>query len=242
MKRKTQKKGHKPKILRLGELFCGPGGLAQGALSAKIRTGEYRMTHCWATDWDSDTCETYRTNICPEERDTVVCQDIRKCDIRKFRKFGEIDCLAFGFPCNDFSVVGERRGVRGHYGPLYTYGIEVLKEYQPKCFVAENVGGLRSANDGEAAKTIFSAMKDAGYRIYPHLYKFEEYGLPQMRHRIIIVGIRKDLPYEFRIPVPRKGAEKMATCKNAIENPPIPSNAPNNEVAKTPLRPISPTG
>jgi DNA (cytosine-5)-methyltransferase 1 len=75
-------------------------------------------------------------------------------------------------------------------------------------------------------------LKEAGYRIYPNLYKFEEYGVPQARHRVIIVGIREDLPYEFKIPsiAPYKDAD--VTCRNAIENPPIPADALNNEMTK----------
>ena len=98
--------------------------------------------------------------------------------------------------------------------------------YRPMWFLAENVGGLRSANEGKAFEKILSDMKDAGYRIYPNLYKFEEYGIPQARHRIIIVGIRDDLPFEFKIPAP---TGEMKTCRQAIEEPPIPADAYNNE-------------
>lgn len=117
----------------------------------------------------------------------------------------------------------------GDLGPLYTYGIETLRMYRPMWFLAENVGGLRSANEGKAFEKIMSDMKDAGYRIYPNLYKFEEYGIPQARHRIIIIGIRDDLPYEFRIPAP---TGVMKTCRQAIEEPPIPADAANNEQTK----------
>jgi DNA (cytosine-5)-methyltransferase 1 len=143
---------------------------------------------------------------------------------------GEIDALAFGFPCNDFSVVGEQLGFKGKFGPLYTYGINVLKQYKPKWFLAENVGGLQSANEGKAFKRIQKDMINAGYRIYPNLYHFEEYGIPQARHRMIIIGIRNDLEYEFKIPSPAQ--YKVKTCKEAIEIPPIPKDAPNNELTK----------
>lgn len=94
---------------RLGELFSGPGGIARGATSAKVNDGtdEYSISHAWATDYDKDTCETYRTNICPESRNTVVHADIRKLDIERLAKISNIDALAFGFPCDDFSIVGE---------------------------------------------------------------------------------------------------------------------------------------
>lgn len=216
-------------IFRLGELFCGPGGLALGATTADIGDDNYRIIHQWANDYDLDTCETYRHNICPDNPDSVICGDVRELDINSL---GEIDALAFGFPCNDFSVVGEQKGFDGKYGPLYTYGVKVLKKYKPKWFLAENVGGLRSANEGKAFEKIKEDLIDAGYKIYPNLYKFEQYGVPQARHRMIIVGIREDLPFEFKIPSIEPYKNIDVTCKNAIENPPIPVDAANNELTK----------
>lgn len=217
------------KQFRLGELFCGPGGLALGAITAKIDNSEYRIVHQWANDYDLDTCRTYCRNICPDDEDSVICSDVRKLDIETL---GDIDALAFGFPCNDFSLVGEQKGFNGKYGPLYTYGVKVLKRYQPLWFLAENVGGLKSVNEGKAFEKIQYDLKKAGYRIYPNLYKFEEYGVPQARHRMIIVGIRKDLPYEFKIPSPAPYENIDVTCKTAMEEPPIPIDAPNNELTK----------
>lgn len=219
----------KVKEFRLGELFCGPGGLAYGAKQAKIADPEYKITHAWANDYDLDTCKTYTRNICPDDAESVICGDVRKLDIESL---GEIDAFAFGFPCNDFSVVGEQKGFDGTFGALYTYGIKVLKKYHPLWFLAENVGGLRSANEGTAYKIIKEDLQKVGYRIYPNLYKFEEYGVPQARHRMIIVGIKEDLPYEFKIPSPELYKNVDVTCKNAIENPTIAKDAANNELTK----------
>lgn len=216
-------------VFRLGELFCGPGGLAWGAVNADIGNPQYRIVHQWANDYDLDTCHTYTRNICPQNADSVICGDVRKLDLQTLP---EIDALAFGFPCNDFSVVGEQKGFDGKFGPLYTYGVQVLKSHRPQWFLAENVGGLRSANEGNAFNKILSDMKAAGYRVYPNLYCFERYGVPQARHRVIIVGIREDLPYEFRVPSFRPYENADVTCRTAIENPPIPVNAPNNEETK----------
>lgn len=189
-------------IFRLGELFCGPGGIGWGATHADIGNEEWGIVHQWANDFDESTCRTYRRNICPENSDSVYCEDVHTLNLRKL-------------------------GFKGKYGPLYTYGVEVLKLYRPMWFLAENVGGLRSANEGKAYDKILSDMKLAGYRVYPDLYKFEEYGIPQARHRIIIIGIRDDLPYEFRIPAP---TGVIKTCRQAIEEPPIPPDAYNNEL------------
>ena len=214
---------------RLGELFCGPGGLACGAMNADIGNQDYKIVHQWANDYDLSTCETYIHNICPDNPDSVVCGDVRKLDIAKL---GDIDALAFGFPCNDFSVVGEQKGFDGTFGPLYQYGVKTLKLYKPDWFLAENVGGLASANEGSAFRVIIQDLKDAGYRVYPHLYKFEQYGVPQSRHRIIIVGIREDLPFEYMPPSPAQYANVDNTCKTALEVPPIPADAFNNELTK----------
>lgn len=214
---------------RLGELFCGPGGIACGAMNAKISNPDFKIVHQWANDYDMSTCETYIHNICPDNPESVICSDVRKLDISTL---SEIDALAFGFPCNDFSIVGEQKGFNGTFGPLYQYGVKVLKLYKPQWFLAENVGGLASANEGSAFRIILQDLKDAGYRVYPHLYKFEQYGIPQSRHRIIIVGIREDLPFEYLPPSPAMYADIDNTCKTAIEVPPIPENALNNELTK----------
>lgn len=147
-------------------------------------------------------------------------------------QLASIDALAFGFPCNDYSVVGEQKGMNGTFGPLYSYGVKALKLFKPMWFLAENVGGLRSANEGKALKKILNELRGAGYTITPHLYKFEDYGIPQARHRLIIVGIRNDIDVEFKVPSPEPYANLDNTCRNAIENPPIPANAFNNERTK----------
>ena len=216
-------------IFKLGELFCGPGGLAWGATHADIGNPDFRIVHEWANDYDANTCQTYRNNICPDRPESVYHADVRKFDLTKL---SPIDAFAFGFPCNDYSVVGEQKGMDGVYGPLYSYGVKVLKLYRPQWFLAENVGGLKNANDGKAFTKILEEMRSAGYKLYPNLYKFETYGIPQARHRIIIVGIRNDLDFEFKIPSNAPYKDKDNSCKTAIEVPPIPADAPNNDLTK----------
>lgn len=217
-------------IFRLGELFCGPGGIAWGATHANIGDPNFSIVHQWANDYDESTCETYRHNICPDAPQTVYQEDVRKIDMSKL---SPIDALAFGFPCNDYSVVGEQKGMNGTYGPLYSYGVAALKRFKPKWFLAENVGGLRTANEGNAFTKILKELRETGYTITPHLYKFEEYGIPQARHRLIIVGIRNDIKNVcFRVPSPEPYKDKDNSCKTAIENPPIPKDAPNNELTR----------
>ena len=218
-------------LFKLGELFCGPGGIGYAAMTAKITNPNYKIIHAWANDYDKDTCATYTRNIAKNER-TVICQDIRKLRYKKLKGISDIEALAFGFPCNDFSVIGEQKGMDGVYGPLYSYGIKALEEFRPIWFVAENVGGLRNANDGKVFLKIINEMFSAGYSVYPHFYKFEEYGVPQSRHRIIIVGIRDDQDVVYKVPSTIPYLSKRRTCREVIENPPIHPNAPNNELTK----------
>lgn len=220
---------NKKTTFNLGELFCGPGGLAYGAINAKVSNPAFQIKHKWAIDYDKDTCNTYRRNICPEDPESVLCLDVKNV---RYESLGAIDALAFGFPCNDFSIVGKQKGIDGIYGPLYKYGIKALKHFQPKWFLAENVGGIKSANGGKAFERIKEEMIEAGYNIYPNLYKFEEYAIPQARHRMIIVGIRKDIKLTFKIPSTEQFNNSDNTCKTALEIPSIPKDAFNNELTR----------
>ncbi len=217
---------------KLGELFCGCGGIGLGALSARLhwRGHSYSYEIAWATDWDKDACQTYRRNLVPDRPEAVICEDIRKLDFRRLRDISEVDVLAFGFPCNDFSVIrAGRKGLKGEYGALYTYCTKALTYFQPAFFVAENVKGLIKANNGEALQVILEDFADAGYTLTTHLYKMEEYGVPQIRHRVVIVGVRNDLGTKFKVPSPAPYANIDNSARKAIEEPPIPSNAPNHE-------------
>jgi len=216
-------------IFKLGEFFCGPGGLAFGALQAKSDDLKYSIRHEWANDYDQDTCDTYIRNICPKKPESVFHGDVRKLD---FKKLSPIDAFAFGFPCNDFSMVGEQKGTDGNFGGLYKYGINILNKFKPKWFLAENVGGLSNANEGRAFTEILKAMYNQGYDLFPHYYKFENYGVPQTRHRIIIVGIRKELGLIYRVPSTVPYRDIDISAKNAIVNPPISPDAFNNELTR----------
>lgn len=218
---------------QMGELFCGPGGMALGAHQAADAVSGIELQHRWANDYDKDTCATYRRNIPGATEHSVIHEDVRKLDIAALEA---IDGFAFGFPCNDFSVVGEQKGMDGTFGPLYEYGARVLDEKSPKWFVAENVGGLRNSNDGLAFVTILDRLAKSGsmggYRLYPHFYKFEAYGVPQRRHRVLIVGIRRDLNIQFGVP----STDSFAGINNSVGHrltvPPIDPLAANHELTR----------
>jgi len=224
------------KKIILGELFSGPGGIAIGAEMANHSISKFTNTkfqHGWAVDYHEETVATYRRNVEGASEKSTICSDVKAITAKKLAKISKINGFAYGFPCNDFSLVGEHKGIDGAFGPLYSYGIPILKEFNPEFFIAENVGGIRSANEGKTLLKILDDLSNAGkgYVITPHLYKFEEYGIPQARHRVIMVGIRKDLKKIFKPPAPTH-LNKLKTCKDAIENPPIKSKAANHDLTK----------
>lgn len=208
----------KTKILTYGELFCGPGGMAQGAKNVQVisRGIKYVIRSIWAIDNDMASCKTFRKNIVPYNSEIisaidtpsmngdstryVINDDISKID---FTKLPKVDVLAFGFPCNDFSLIGKMEGIDGKYGALYKYGIKALGVLQPEFFVVENVSGLASKNQKNVLKKIVQEIKSAGpsYKVYKDLYNLEDYGIPQTRHRIFIVGF-KNHNVEFKKPKP----------------------------------------
>ena len=210
---------------KLAEFFSGPGGMGYGASISKVKDNS--IEHAWATDYDQDSCNTYKRNI---DSNNVYCEKIENFfDLVDKKKIilPKFDCFAYGFPCNDFSNVGEHLGFKGKFGPLYSYGVELINRYHPKWFVAENVGGIKSSNEGKSFTKILKDLEEAGngYDLTVHKYKFEEYGIPQARHRIIIVGIKKELKLKFKVPKP---TFKTMTSKEALSN--IPKNAFNNEL------------
>lgn len=217
-------------VFKFAELFCGPGGLSLGAKNANVAYKDmaFSVKPVWANDYDESTCKTYARNIHAGNSENVICSPVEKVD---FAKVPDFDALAFGFPCNDFSVVGKQKGFNGKFGPLYTYALKAIKEKNPKWFMAENVSGLQSANNGMAFRKILEDLENAGegYELTANLYKFEEYSVPQTRHRIVIIGIRKDLNLKFKVPAPTTKM-KYITAQQAIEEPRITSNSDNNEI------------
>jgi DNA (cytosine-5)-methyltransferase 1 len=225
-----------PKNLKIGELFCGPGGIALGLEAATQSIKEFAdlsLQHAWAVDNHPDTVKTFIHNISGASEKSVLCEDVRKVKVETLSEISRIDGFAYGFPCNDFSLVGKHKGINGNFGPLYTSGIPILEEFDPLFFIAENVGGIKSANEGLTFLKIKDDLSKAGkgYTITPHLYKFEEYGIPQARHRVIMVGIRNDLKMTYHPPAPTH-LNNFKTCLEAITVPPIKPNTANNDLTK----------
>lgn len=210
--------GHRP---RLGELFSGPGGLGYGAHQAGF-------AHAWAVDLDPFACQTYCRCIPGASSQTVHCGDVTQMDLSALPP---IDALAFGFPCNDFSRVGEQKGLDGAFGPLYQAGVTVLKSHKPLVFIAENVGGLMNANGGRAYIAILADLEKAGYRVHAQLYKCEDYGVPQRRHRVLFVGFREDLDHTFLPPeATTPHPTQRVSAGRALSG--IQKNAANHELTR----------
>jgi DNA (cytosine-5)-methyltransferase 1 len=196
------------KILKICSLFAGCGGLDLGFEQAKNPKFNFKVI--WANDFDKSACDTYKKNFSDTE---VICSDIWDYDLKKMP---DCDVILGGFPCQDFSVLrgnGKRKGVDVKRGLLYTKFVEAVELKKPIIFVAENVKGLLSANEGYAITRIREDFAKLGYDVKINLVKFVEYGVPQKRERVVIIGLRKDIDGNFE---PLKLMEKQQG-KNAKE-------------------------
>lgn len=187
------------------ELFAGAGGLALGLELAGIKTLEY-------VEFDKACCETLRTNR-PEWN--VVCDDIHNVDFTAYRS--KVDIVTGGFPCQAFSFAGKKLGFEDTRGTLFHEFARCVKEIKPKIFLAENVRGLVSHDNGRTLKTIIEVLEDLGYTTQYQVLNAAYYGVGQKRERIVIIGIRNDLNIEFVYPTPD---EKMTTLRQALKDCP----------------------
>jgi len=202
-------------MFTVGEFFCGAGGMALGAKQAGF-------DHKFAIDYEFDAVATFSMNVSRN----VLCADIKEVDIEQLPY---VDGFMYGFPCNDFSIVGKSEGLEGSFGGLYSYGVEYLNFHNPKFFVAENVSGITADGALEIITDALAGAGDYGYELSVHKYKFEEYGVPQKRHRYVIVGFRNDLGLKFEVPEP---SGRIVTAREALSD--IPEWATNNERTKHP--------
>ena len=145
----------------------------------------------------------------------------------------DVGGLAFGFPCNDFSQVGEQKGTDGYFGKLYKEAARALDEVRPDWFIAENVPGILQNGDGRSIMRVF-ANAGPSYRVAVHLYRFEEYGVPQRRHRVVGVGIREDLNLSYRPPVATH--REPVSSKQALDG--VEAVPDNNEHTRHPVQTI----
>ena len=163
------------------DLFAGVGGfrLAMQNLGGKC---------VFTSEWDRDAQKTYRANF-----GEVPFGDITKEETKKFIP-DEFDVLCAGFPCQAFSIAGKRGGFDDTRGTLFFDVAEIIKKHKPKAIFLENVKGLRSHDKGKTLETILNVLRnDLNYFVpEPQVINAKEFGVPQNRERIYIVGFRKD--------------------------------------------------
>nr|WP_232337104.1 DNA cytosine methyltransferase [Lysinibacillus timonensis] len=198
-------------------LFSGAGGLDLGLIKAGYNV-------VWANDILKPAIENYRHNI-----GDIYEGDITQVDASEIP---EADVVVGGFPCQPFSSAGNRLGTVDERGNLYLECIRIIEAKHPKIVVFENVRGLLSTKNKDGSKlidTIIYYLENAGpgYKVNYKLLKASDYGVPQNRFRVIIVGIRNDLDFNYTFPEPLDINPEVLTVGYAISN--IPDGTPNQD-------------
>lgn len=191
----------KPKFTFI-DLFAGIGGF------------RIAMQNCggkcvFSSEWDEDAQKTYFANF-----GEVPFGDITK-EFTKKQIPENFDVLCAGFPCQPFSIIGDKEGFKHEtQGTLFFNIEEILLAKKPKAFILENVRNLTAHNGGRTFKIILSHLKNAGYDVHYKVLNALVYGVPQKRERIIICGFREKVDFEFPPPVP---SEKWKTVADIID-------------------------
>ncbi len=190
------------------DLFAGIGGfrIAMQSLGGKC---------VFTSEWDKEAQKTYRANF-----GEVPFGDITKEQTKRFIPDG-FDVLCAGFPCQAFSIAGKRGGFEDTRGTLFFDVAEIIKRKQPKAFFLENVKGLRNHDKGKTLETILNVLRnDLGYYVpEPQIMNAKDFGVPQNRERIFIVGFRADLGIgDFEYPKP---TNQNATFEDVKEKRPV---------------------
>ena len=142
---------------------------------------------------------------------------------------GEFDVLLGGFPCVTFSIVGKQNGITDDTnGQLYESFAKYLEHLQPKVFVAENVKGILSANKGEAVKIIKKRFEVDGYNLKIFSVNFADFGVPQLRERVLFIGVKKELGIDF---IPPEFTHKNNHITSEMSFEKLPQDCPNMNYA-----------
>lgn len=185
---------HKNCQFKFIDLFAGIGGIRLAFQNLKGKC-------IFSSEWDKYSKMTYEANF-----GEVPFGDITKPEVKGYIP-DDFDVLCAGFPCQSFSIAGKRGGFEDTRGTLFFDVAEIIKQKQPKAFFLENVKGLRSHDKGKTLSTILNTLRnDLGYYVpEPEIINAKEYGVPQNRERIFIVGFRKDLEIDdFEYPKPNR--------------------------------------
>ncbi|CAE6485812.1 DNA (cytosine-5-)-methyltransferase [Candidatus Nitrosotenuis uzonensis] len=179
--------------LRVASLFTGCGGMDMGIAGGFTFLGKhYRknpVNFVFANDFEKTACEIFSANF----DHSILCGDIKKVNTSEIP---DHDILLGGFPCQSFSIVAQnppRLGYNSETGKLFFEMVRILKGKKPMCFVAENVKGILSADKGRTFRLILDEFNKAGYSVDYRLLNSADFGVPQRRERVFIIGFRKDL-------------------------------------------------
>lgn len=220
--------------MKIVSLFSGAGGMDLGFIKAGHEI-------VWANDIYEKAIETYKKNI----GNHIISGDVK--DIQS-KDIPDCDMVIGGFPCQGFSVANINRNTEDERNKLYLEMYRIVKEKQPKYFVAENVKGILSLAKGKVKNMIISDFESAGYNVTCNLVNAADYGVPQLRERVFFIGVRKDLNEFINFPTPTHAEppahlllnlKKWVTIGEALADIPEPEEAPhipNHEYTKYKLR------
>lgn len=200
--------------------FTGAGGLDIGFHGGfeflEKKYPRLSFTTEVALDIDQDACNSLASNPHYFGTSKIICGDILKYDLEALPQ-KNFDVLLGGFPCVTFSIVGKQVGIKDDLnGQLYESFASYVEHFRPKVFLAENVKGILSANQGKAIQIIRSRFEKTGYRLKIFLVNFAKFGVPQRRERVLFVGTRDDIPTEFI--APEITHTRFVTCHEAFAN------------------------
>ena len=213
--------------MKVVSLFSGAGGLDLGFIMAGHEI-------IWANDLYEDAVSTYRKNL----GNHIVCEDISKISAEDIP---DCDIVIGGFPCQGFSVANTKRHVGDERNELYKQLIRIITAKKPKFFLAENVKGLTNLAKGAVFKMILNDFSEMGYKVSYKVLNAADYGVPQTRLRVIIVGVRSDIDWEYAFPAPTNaqgGSDSLPDWVSVSEaladipDPDLPNNLPNHTYSK----------
>ena len=178
-------------MYKVVSLFCGCGGADLGMIGDFYFNNNYYREHpcelVYACDIDQKAIDTHKLNFTSKQ---AVCADI--CEVES-NSIPDCDILTGGFPCQSFSTVNPTKDPFDDRANLYKQMARVVAAKRPKVFVAENVKGMMTLHKGTIFRRVISAFEGSGYKTFPALLNAADYGVPQKRERVIIVGIRRDI-------------------------------------------------
>lgn len=205
----------KVSTLSVLSLFAGCGGLDLGfqgnfhSLGKNYPRNPFQVV--WANEKEPQATETYRHNL-GEHIHCKLIQDVRN------EELPYADVVLGGFPCQDFSVCGKLGGLTVERGRLYLEMKRVIETVKPILFVAENVKNLLYMENGLVFQTIKEDFASAGYTMYHHLFHAADYGVPQNRERVFLIGVRNDVPIIPYLPLETRTPETWVTSKEAVDD------------------------